>query len=94
MARSGDQVSRAPELVAAEARAQRKIDEVNKLIEARNALFRLVCELKREDAEYLTVVLGKLSHDDLRAVARYAAALADWPDFATESGNGTKITPG
>jgi hypothetical protein len=63
---------------AAIARADAVIAPALQLYEERSKVARLVGRLPLRDIERLNRVLERLSDDDLRTVASYAEALADW----------------
>lgn len=63
-----------------------------RLYEIRNGITRIVYRLDARDLERLHTLLHRLTDDDLRAVARYAEALADWPLPESHSGDATQET--
>jgi len=64
---------------SADPRVQAALDRASDLYQARGRLMCLLDRLEIGDLEHLWSILVRLSDLDLRAVARYAEALADWP---------------
>lgn len=60
------------------AKADASMAPALKLYEQRCYLWRLSCRLPLRDLERLNALLGKLSEEDLREVARYAEGLAEF----------------
>lgn len=64
------------------------------LYQYRNRIACIVGRLELADLKRLHSLIVRLSDADLRAVARYAEGLAEWPDPDASSSNGAKaITP-
>lgn len=63
---------------AAIAKADASMAPALKMYEQRCSLWRLTCRLPLRDLERLNDLLGKLSDEQLREVARYAEGLAEF----------------
>lgn len=66
---------------AATDRANEIMRPAQELYDERCRLWRLSCDLPLRDLRRLNQLLAKLSHDDLRQIARFAEGLAEWHDL-------------
>ena len=82
---------------AAIAKADASTLHGRELYEQRSYLWRLTCFIELRDLKRLNELLGKLSKADLKQIAAYAEALAEWDAIAQSCSGGQKIdrtTPG